>query len=297
MFAKLLKYDMRALKKTGVPILISLLAFTVLASVIGYFLMGYLDSSFNSTTTTELQGILTTFASLFFFLGLMLSVVLFSGAATVMLVLVCVHFYKNTVSDEGYLTFTLPVKTSEIIFSKLLSGFTWTSVISIASVIGMVIVFFGSMLGNGAVSDAFAELGDVLPMVPDAVKELMKEELNGAILGVIFLIIQGVLSLIVMSVFNLLLTYTAIFFGGVITKKNKGIAAVGCVIGANTLLSLFSSIFSMVLMPLMFAVDSFGDMITSYNINLFVTNLVYGGVAVGCYFLLKHMMDKKLNLN
>ena len=146
MFTKLLKYDMRSLKKTGVPILISLLAFTVLATVIGYFLMGYLDSSFNSTTTTDLQGILTTFASLFFFLGLMLSIVLFSVASTVMLVLVCVHFYKNTVSDEGYLTFTLPVKTSEIIFSKLLSGFTWTSVITIASVIGMVVVFFGSML-------------------------------------------------------------------------------------------------------------------------------------------------------
>ena len=227
----------------------------------------------------------------------MLSIVLFSVASTVMLVLVCVHFYKNTVSDEGYLTFTLPVKTSEIIFSKLLSGFTWTSVITIASVIGMVVVFFGSMLGNGAVSDAFGGLGDVLPMVPDAVKELLMEELNGAILGVILLIAQGIFSLIVMTVFNLLLMYTAIFFGGVITKKNKGIAAVGCVIGANSLLSLFSSIFSMVLMPLMFTINSFGDMVTSYNITLFVTNIVYGGVAVGCYFLLKHMMDKKLNLN
>lgn len=292
MFAKLLKYDMRALKKMGMPILIVLLALTVLASVIGFLSTKYFDHS-SLGTTSNLGLIIDGFMTLILALGSILTVVLFSMASTVMLVLVCVHFYKNTVSDEGYLTFTLPVKTKDIIFSKLLSGFTWTAIVAIASVVGIFIVFMAVVLGAVDIS----LIKDFNAEFPAEFKALLSEAFNNVTVGIVFLIVQAVVSIIVMSVFNLMLMYTAIFFGGVITKKNKGLAAIGCVIGANSILSLFSSFFSMVLMPLIFVVSSVADLITSYNIMLLVSNLAYGGAAVGCYFLLKHMMDKKLNLS
>lgn len=291
MFAKLLKYDMRALKKSGVPILISLLAVTVLASILGFFAVSYLD---RSVGTSEFADVMYGLVTMLLMFGGFFVMILFTMASTVMLVLVCVHFYKNTVSDEGYLTFTLPVTSNQIIYSKTLSGFIWTVVIAVASIVGMCIVFFTSMLGASEVAGALGEAGE---MLPDVYKELIMAELNAAAVGIIILIVQAVIVGIITIVFNLVLTYMSIFLGGVIAKKHKGLAAIGCVFGANAVLRIISSIFSMVLLPLMFTVNTFGDMITSYNITLFASILFYGGAGVGCFFILKHMMDKKLNLN
>ncbi len=41
-------------------------------------------------------------------------------------VFMIVRIYRNMYSDEGYLTFTLPVKTSEIVNSKIITGAIWT---------------------------------------------------------------------------------------------------------------------------------------------------------------------------
>ena len=41
-------------------------------------------------------------------------------------VFMIVRIYRNMFSDEGYLTFTLPVKTGDIINSKILTGAVWT---------------------------------------------------------------------------------------------------------------------------------------------------------------------------
>ncbi len=54
-----------------------------------------------------------------------------------------VRFYKNMVSDEGYLTFTLPVKVWQLVFSKFLVAFVWqmvTIVLCILSVLGVFVV-------------------------------------------------------------------------------------------------------------------------------------------------------------
>ena len=44
------------------------------------------------------------------------------ASALVTLLLICNHFYRSFLGDEGYLTFTLPVPTSKLIWSKLLTG-------------------------------------------------------------------------------------------------------------------------------------------------------------------------------
>ena len=41
------------------------------------------------------------------------------------MVLIYVRFYKNLYTDEGYLTFTLPVSRKQILLSKTLNAFIW----------------------------------------------------------------------------------------------------------------------------------------------------------------------------
>ena len=49
-----------------------------------------------------------------------------------------VRFYKNMVSDEGYLTFTLPAKVGQLVFAKFLVAFVWQLITVILCVVGYV---------------------------------------------------------------------------------------------------------------------------------------------------------------
>ena len=40
-------------------------------------------------------------------------------------IIIAVHFYKSTYSDEGYLTHTLPVKKGTLLFAKVIAGTIW----------------------------------------------------------------------------------------------------------------------------------------------------------------------------
>ena len=58
-----------------------------------------------------------------------LSVLLFSaavfGGSILAFVLMIYRFYKNLMTDEGYLMFTLPVSRSQLIWSKLIVSMAW----------------------------------------------------------------------------------------------------------------------------------------------------------------------------
>lgn len=109
MFAKLLKHDTRAVFKywwIGAVISMGL-------SVLGGF--AWKVSSVRNTQYTAIQD-LTTFLFAFCVLGvIMLSVYTY--------IILLVRYTKNFFSDEGYLTFTLPVKKVTLIDSKIAVAF------------------------------------------------------------------------------------------------------------------------------------------------------------------------------
>lgn len=51
-----------------------------------------------------------------------------------------VRFYKNLMSDEGYLMFTLPVKPTQLINSKLITSIIWTIVSAITIILSLLIL-------------------------------------------------------------------------------------------------------------------------------------------------------------
>ena len=67
--------------------------------------------------STVLSVVQTVFATLF-------GVTTFGMLLT--LVLMVYRFYKNLMTDEGYLMFTLPVSRSQLIWSKLLVALVWS---------------------------------------------------------------------------------------------------------------------------------------------------------------------------
>lgn len=288
MFAKLLKYDMRATKRFALPLILALMGVTIVASIAGYLLTMYISMD---VPETDLNAILKGLSAMALLIGSFLVTMLMSAASTVVVVLVCVRFYRNLISDEGYLTFTLPVKNYQIINSKLLSGFIWIVLVSIALFLGIGLVFFVS--GLGAADSLPASLGSIFADL----KIVFMQEIAGSEVWLVILMVQALLSALIQTLFQLIAMYTAIFFSSTIAKKHKPAAAVLGVFAVNIIIGVFTQLVSSIIIPLFITAVTLGDVIISHNLSFAFMNVVYLGAGVGLYFFLKHLMDKRLNLS
>jgi hypothetical protein len=123
MFGKLLKYDLKAMLKTMLPL-------WLLALVIGGIdsLRTGLNQSLQSFVSEEMEAVF-----------IMVLVALFVGIFVMNIIFVVQRFWNGLLKDEGYLMFTLPVSTRKLIFSKALSSsisilggiVVWTIIVAI----------------------------------------------------------------------------------------------------------------------------------------------------------------------
>ena len=109
MLGKLLKQDFRATARIMLPLYAAV-------PVLGLFTN--LITHLCENQTGFLINAISTLVSFIFALALIAAVV-----TTV--VLMVLRFYRNLMTDEGYLMFTLPVSTTELIFSKLIVSVVW----------------------------------------------------------------------------------------------------------------------------------------------------------------------------
>lgn len=105
MLSKLLRHEFRATGRIMLPVYALLLVSCGGCTLFGSLLGRYPES-------TVLSVVQTVFATLF-------GVTTF-GMLLLTLVLMVYRFYKNLMTDEGYLMFTLSVSRSQLIWSKLL---------------------------------------------------------------------------------------------------------------------------------------------------------------------------------
>ena len=116
MLSKLLRHEFRATGRIMLPVYALLLV-----SCGGCTLFGRLLGRYPESRVLSVLQILS--AALFGFATF--------GALLLTLVLMVYRFYKNLMTDEGYLMFTLPVSRSQLIWSKLLAALVW-SILSVA---------------------------------------------------------------------------------------------------------------------------------------------------------------------
>lgn len=124
MLKKLLKYDCKALGRMHIPLYGVLIALAVFVRA-----MMWLGGKYPALNS--IQGL-----SIFTFC------ILIAGSILGTFVMAAMYFYQNLVKDEGYLTHTLPVKTSSLIASKTISAFLFTTVTFIVCMIALVIAFY-----------------------------------------------------------------------------------------------------------------------------------------------------------
>jgi hypothetical protein len=193
-------------------------------------------------------------------------------------VIIILRFYKNLMTDEGYLMFTLPTKSSELINSKLFASILWT----IASIIGVVASLFCLFI----TPERFTKLQEGFRMA--------FAELESAFHGkVTLLIVEFILLIIIALVNSILEIYFSIALGQLF-NGHKVIGSFGAYIAISTIVQILSTII-LALVGLsnqyqLSELSSLPNTIMPFSIIfLLVTTVIY-------YFGTDIIFKKKLNL-
>lgn len=278
MFAKLLKHEWRATK--GV---LALLCVIILASglMVGLSLrsLALTDGNEVVMASTEMYVDAGTDMQILEILCVILATagVFAIGFCCLGAVFVFLsRFYKRCFTDEGYLTFTLPVTSHQILLSGIANTVLGMIVVIVAAVVGVGIIFglFMTAIPQEIIwADVWVSLKDVMAQI---LKSLHKNAGEFLMLG-----ISGILG----AFATLIQLMLAVTIGSLIVKKHKVAAAVAVYYGINLALSFVQSMLAMT--------AAFSQNLSWLLASTAMVSLV---VAVGGYFLMHYLTSRKLNL-
>lgn len=282
MLLKLFKYDFKASARFGVPLLIAIAAMTILGCISTAVTVGNAGAeSFETATNAPFEEMLIFFGMG----GLVLISFALAGAAAVMSVLLVVQFYRSTVSDEAYLTFTLPVTPAQILWSKLLNTVVWSLFAGLALFLAGAAILGTGVTAAGVAKDFVNTFGELFAFLHSMVGQ------SG--LTVFLCCILGAAAF----VSSYLMVFMAITFGSVIVRKHKALAAVAMIFVINFITSGITSVMQFVLLGDFTIKSVMYDGMFALN-NFLVSSIVlYAATAVIYFLVTRYMMEKKLNLD
>ena len=151
----------------------------------------------------------------FFAFGISIIAVLASFVVTMLLVYQ--RFYKNLYTDEGYLTFTLPVSRRDILFSKTLNSMIW-QFFHFLLLIGCIFIYLliAPPTESGILN--LAPIGEALSFVGEA--------LGKAGAWLIAYIPLAILMLLASLFWSVVLIELCITFGSILATKHKIVMSV-----------------------------------------------------------------------
>ncbi len=258
MFRKLLKNDL----KTAWKFLWVLWLMALSAAAVGVGMMRIISAAEN--TTLIAVGTLTMMAVAFTIFG--------SWVASLFLLLG--SFYKSRFTDQGYLTFTLPVSTHDVLLSSYLTSALGIVVSALVTVLSFgILLFFG-------ISDFDGQRVQMIGMCFQRLPELI--DIFGGWNIVLFAVY-----ILVAALSELVTVMLAITIGAAIAKKHKIFSAIAVYYGIHMVLSF---IYGTGLVATSVTTGKFQYFLLGQS-GLF---LVFG---LGAYFLMHYLVNKKLNLN
>jgi hypothetical protein len=330
MFAKLLKYDMRRSMRVGLPLLIVAICLIIVGianNLVNCAVSDILTLDLGGTDTGAGTGTSPEAGSGLYVLGevvasiivitvtfLMLISRLIDGIVTVLLpitftvmfIINLVNFYTSLLTDEGYLSFTLPVKPVTILGSKFLNASIWNLSLGFVAIIGVFATKIPNFLYTLAASiKIFGFNWEGIKAFFDGLSVIIgKDGINPLNLILTFLLVPVLY--IVMILAQQTFFFFTIFLGGVLAKKHKLLAGAGFSVAGYYIFGLVEQLIAWGAMILcitpLFLIDTVPPnlvvnmVILILNIVLFLTTGVLLVAIIGFFALTSWLMTKKLNL-
>jgi len=265
MLGKLLKYEIKATARIFLPLVAVLLVIAGINRLVS-------ELSNKSMQTPQI-------------ISMILYVTILIGVFVMTLVVMIQRFYKNLLTDEGYLMFTLPVKAWQHITSKLVVSLMWTFICSIAAFISVLIIASGDILTPQAIRNLISELSNFFSTFGSSA---------------VLVIIEIILSAIIGLASNVLLIYASIAIGHLFTR-HRIIGAIVAFILLNTAAQVILTITGALATGFTFkyygnSVNDVSFVINSIHSIMWLSIIYSLLFAVGYFVLTNLVLTKRLNL-
>lgn len=203
-------------------------------------------------------------------------------------ILIIVRFYTTTVGDRGYLTWTLPAKTSTVLWSKLIGGGVWHFLSVIVMLLCFVLFIIGDYWDFGGM-----EMGEIF----QAFGEVFEEIASAFEIKYLLPIFLYILSCLVMSLLGFTIFYLCIAIGQLFGKW-RILASIGMYFAFMFISYIVSVIIMFIFMGGMFAFEDFMEQYPFLSVNILLLGLLVGSIAIfaGMFAITHRIFDKHLNL-
>lgn len=289
MFAKLLKYDFRAIGRIWWILAVSMLGLSTLGGFCIRDLI-YKADAIESSTGDGLVGVLE-------FAALMLLYFAVIAFIIVTAILLLVRYYKNFFTDEGYLTFTLPVSRTKLYLSKLVNEIIWNAATGAVIILSVIIILLIACMPESGEPVLVYFIKEIVPQINSYIALL-------DISSVWFVI--WILEVLVLSFFSTVafsvIFHLCITVGAIITRKAKVIVGLALYYGVNIVISTASSIISFIFPMWIGAAgvlysDNLGarpELLVS--LGLLLACVVFALMAAALFLINVTCLERKLNL-
>lgn len=282
MLKKLMKYDFRDQGKTLWPLHLALLLGSVLA---GFCLLYYMSS-----LQKMAEGVMRISAMQVVSIVVMaLVMIALMASAIVTQILVGRQYYNNCFCDEGYLTFTLPVPSSTILLSKLITGALWT-LINVLAVFLCCALFL--LIGFAGIAEAKEGFWQLMSELKSAMEQI---GLGGQLVP---LIVRYTLMLLIGSFSSMAMLMFVVTMGCQMAKKHKALCIVALYFLLTMVISCISGVMSSTITLRYMMQETFeaAQFVKSFNLVMLVTTIfsvVLGGVL---FYFTDRTVANRLNL-
>lgn len=292
MLKKCLKYDVQSVIRIWWILAATMLGAALIA---GLAFRGFTEALSHPDTDSVIQII-----AIFGILGAGLCLLAMVAALVVSVIIVYWRTYTHFFTDEGYLTFTLPVKRSTLYLSKVLTATLVEVVTVVIFILGICLILliappsaYDGQIINPA---AFSGVGELFGSL---FKGFFGLEGGG---WIIVWIIAAIPFLLMSQLYNSGLIFLCMTIGSVIAKKHKLLASIGIYYGFTAVLSFVSQFASLFLssgiVSVIFVAASGGTTSAGLTVTavILVADLIMACLAVLLHFITVHLLEKKLNL-
>ncbi|MBQ8287302.1 MAG: hypothetical protein IJX76_00840 [Clostridia bacterium] len=272
MLRKLISQDMKNQKRTYILLILISLGCAVVSSI-SLVIEGLV--SYEASSALSAMG-----------LGLVMGLTLLGAFVSPVAIVfsVAIYYYRKIVTDEAYLTFTLPATAKQTLNAKMISGSIWMIIAAAVMIVNAAIISIPSILVYS--SDDYT-VGALLKDI--AVFFILP---YSSVANVILGNLAALFSSLATMLSQLALIYLCITYGGILASKHKALVGVALYFGADVLIGgLMEAI--MMSFNFEYLVGSYESAMILYY---FINALLYGGFTVACHQINKHLLQNKLNL-
>lgn len=268
MLSNLMKYEVQATRRIFLPLYGLIIVFACI------------NKAFFVTNIDKIKGI----GAIPFWISMTVYVLLIAALFVMTLVMLIQRFYKNLLSDEGYLSFTLPVKTHLHLDSKLLVTVLWIVLSFLVAILSIFLLVIDAR--------TVQHFGEVWPHVVSFLGQF-----GSSVFG---LMAEGIVLVLLSIAKEVLHIYLSIAVGN-FSSKHKLLVGFGVFIGINVIEQIVASL----LMTAGIQTGTFENFRTAMQGSSAVPTLagfmgisiaysaVFGGLF---YFFTNWVLSRKLNL-